>query len=373
MAIHQKLPGLMQPVEKLARSINSASSTAQSTQTQAAGSIYIPNGDGTGTLIGAVNGVDDTGTPIGRIDYVGDTTPPSTPTGVSYGTGDGRIHCYWDGTLTDGVPSDFAYVEFRATYTDPEPEDEEEAAVSTQADDQPIALGRLVKASSLSFAATEGATYHCWCVAVDVQGNASDQSDTVDVVATNDITEVQTELKRTESSVEASVTALSGDVEVMQSAVKLLQDSITSLVTDQDGNSLMEQTAKGWTWSTADVMSAIAKNTSNISGVSGTVTDLQGNVSDLATNVNALLPALDYMSYSGGVLELGKTGNPFKVQITNEKIAFVQDGAEIAYLSNNQLYISAAIVTDELQLGSTDSHYVWKYRRNRHLGLRYAG
>lgn len=510
MAQHEKLIGLMQPMERFARAVNSASDTARSTGTSPSGSVYIPNGDGTGTLIGVAAGVDETGAPQGRVDFVNDTTPPSMPTGVSYSTGDGRIHAFWDGTLTDGVPADFAHVEFYAG----------EAF-----------MGRLVKAGSLTWEAVTGTAYRCTACAVDVQGNESEATEAVEVTVTDTVAEVnadvaevkekaaaleteldttnqkvtqvasdvdgvktsvtnavekaeesltvatsaqqtatevkttadkaysdaesaltqaseakqtaselstkvteavdtansakttastaqqtadtlkqtveanyltkdeagttyttKTDFEQTAESIKLSVeeaqetgesaqssadTANAAAAEAANAAaansasIELLTNSIKSLVTDANGNSLMEQTADGWRWSTADVMSSIDRNASKITTVEGSVTDLSGNVTALSNNVAQLLPALDYMSYSNGVLELGKTGNPFKVQITNERIAFVQDGAVIAYLSNNQLYISAAIVTDELQMGDTGSHYIWKYRQNAHLGLRY--
>lgn len=372
MATHTKLTGLMEPYERLARVAVNSSATAREALTGKAGSIYIPNGDGTGTIIGALAGQDPTGAPQGRQDFVGDTTPPSMPTGVSYATGDGRIHCYWTGTLTDGVPADFAHVEFRATYTAPEPTEDEDGT-STQSEEGEVVLGRLRRAASLSYTPLgEGYVYICYAVAVDVQGNESEATEAEAVTVANEITEVRSSIEQTSTSITATVEALSGDVTTMSSSLELLQDSLSTLVTDSDGESLMQQTAKGWTWSTSDVMSSIAANASSIEGVSGNVDDLAGNVGALAQDVADLLPAKDYMSYEDGVLELGKTGNPFKVRITNERISFVQNGSELAYLSNNQLYITSAIVTDELRIGQSPG-YIWKYRANGHLGLRYQG
>lgn len=165
MAIHTKLTGLMEPMEKLARVVNATNELARSTATGASGSIYIPNGDGTGTLIGEVNGVDETGTPIGRVDYLGDTTPPSKPIGVVFSTGSGKIDAFWDGTLLSGMPSDFAYVEFHAG--------------------DKLTIGRLVEMGSVSCEATVGQSYDCYAVAVDVQGNVSEVSDKQTIKVTN--------------------------------------------------------------------------------------------------------------------------------------------------------------------------------------------
>ena len=74
------------------------------------GSIYIPNGDGTGTLIGQAGGTDSTGGPNGVVPWVGDTTPPGKPAGITCSSAWGTLYVNWDGTLEGGVPADFAYV-----------------------------------------------------------------------------------------------------------------------------------------------------------------------------------------------------------------------------------------------------------------------
>lgn len=83
---------------------------ANSASTARAGSVYIPNGDGTGTIIGELAGTDGTGGANGVAQWVGDTTPPGRPTGVSATSSWGIVYIRWDGTLEGGVPADFAYV-----------------------------------------------------------------------------------------------------------------------------------------------------------------------------------------------------------------------------------------------------------------------
>ena len=83
---------------------------ARGAATARAGSVYIPNGDGTGTLIGAAGGTDQTGGPNGVVPWIGDTTPPGRPTGVSAKCRWGILTASWDGTLEGGVPADFAFV-----------------------------------------------------------------------------------------------------------------------------------------------------------------------------------------------------------------------------------------------------------------------
>ena len=103
MAIYNQIKpdGRSLAIELASKALRSARSAA----TARPGSVYIPNGDGTGTLIGgeAVGGG-------GFAPFVGDTTPPGRPTGVSATSSWGIVYIRWDGTLEGGVPADFAYV-----------------------------------------------------------------------------------------------------------------------------------------------------------------------------------------------------------------------------------------------------------------------
>ena len=104
MAIYQRLrpDGRALAIELAAEALRSS----RSQTTSRPGSVYIPNGDGTGTMLGpAVSG-----SAGGVAPFVGDTTPPGRPTGCSCSSAWGTVYCRWDGTLDGGVPADFAYV-----------------------------------------------------------------------------------------------------------------------------------------------------------------------------------------------------------------------------------------------------------------------
>lgn len=75
-----------------------------------AGSISVPNADGTRTVLGVAAGTS------GVAPWVGDTTAPGRPTGLSATSHNGVVLMRWDGTLDGGLPPDFHHVEFTATY-----------------------------------------------------------------------------------------------------------------------------------------------------------------------------------------------------------------------------------------------------------------
>ena len=57
------------------------------------------------------------------------------------------------------------------------------------------------------------------------------------------------------------------------------------------------------------------------------------------------------MSASG--IELGDNNSPFGALLGTTKLSFTQDGREIAYISNNRLYITDAEISNSLTVGST--------------------
>lgn len=154
MAIHRDLDPDWRGAA--ARVAMAALSEARGNQTAPNGTVSVRNADGTRTVIGAGAGTDGTGAPVGVRQFVGDTTPPGRPTGLSWLSVDGTITGAWDGTLEGGVPADLSYVELRAGET---------------------VVGRLSRAGSCSARAKVGSELSCLAVAVDVSGNASEESE----------------------------------------------------------------------------------------------------------------------------------------------------------------------------------------------------
>ena len=80
-----------------------------------------------------------------------------------------------------------------------------------------------------------------------------------------------------------------------------------------------------------------------------------------------------YMRYSTDGLELGAVGSAFKTKITNEKISFLQDGEEIAYISNRKLYITEAQITQRLLFGVGESELFGWVTTETGYGLKWIG
>ena len=79
-----------------------------------------------------------------------------------------------------------------------------------------------------------------------------------------------------------------------------------------------------------------------------------------------------YIRFSASGIELGDMLSPFKAQISNVKISFLQNNQEIAYISNNTLYITKAMFLEKISIGNSQSgQYDWIIRTNGNMSLKY--
>lgn len=63
-----------------------------------------------------------------------------------------------------------------------------------------------------------------------------------------------------------------------------------------------------------------------------------------------------YLRFANGILELGESNSQFKALLTNTKLAFTgKDGQEVAWISNNQLFINEAIINGALSIRNNPS------------------
>lgn len=76
------------------------------------------------------------------------------------------------------------------------------------------------------------------------------------------------------------------------------------------------------------------------------------DIADVAAGTDAEFEEIrKYIRFVDGKILLGEVGNELELQIANDRISFLQDGAEVAYFSNRKLYITDAQVLHSLQIG----------------------
>lgn len=158
-----------------------------------------------------------------------------------------------------------------------------------------------------------------------------------------------------------------------ESLIQQLSDSISMLVTDGNGTSLMEQTENGWTFSTIEIQSALNTASENLDALNNSVDSVSHTVDILREAVDDLGAMAEYIkitTYEGEpCIELGEGDSDFKLLITNTRIMFMEGSSVPAYINNQSLYINKAVIEEELQQGG----FVWKARTNGNLGLVWKG
>lgn len=73
-----------------------------------------------------------------------------------------------------------------------------------------------------------------------------------------------------------------------------------------------------------------------------------------------------YIRFVDGMILLGEVGNELELQISNDRISFLQDGAEVAYFSNRKLYVTDTQILHSLQLGN----FAFMPRENGNLSFK---
>ena len=118
-----------------------------------------------------------------------------------------------------------------------------------------------------------------------------------------------------------------------------------------------------------DFQSTITQNSSEIRMDFSTITD---ELKDNITTNQELLE--EYIRFKGALIELGKVGNAFTAELSNNELAFKENGQKIAYISNNSLVITNAEVRNKLSLGNeTRGWFDFIPRSNGNLSIKWRG
>ncbi len=125
----------------------------------------------------------------------------------------------------------------------------------------------------------------------------------------------------------------------------IISEAAASYVTASDLEAIKEEISTNITQTAEDI--TIAFNNS----ITSVTEELSGAISSEFTELNAYIRY--YMTADGQpVIELGASDSDIICKIINDKIAFVQNGVEIAYISDNQLYITNATILTQLNIGN---------------------
>lgn len=190
------------------------------------------------------------------------------------------------------------------------------------------------------------------------------------------------------SSVVERVDTNSENITIAESEIKQLSDSISMLVTDGNGSSLMTQTENGWTFSTSKIQSDINSVSENIGTIQdqlgsteATVEVLQQAVSDIGAKTDYVnISTYTYTNESGETLtepciELGESDNDYKLLITNTQILFKAGSAIPTRIDTEGLVTESITIENELRHThpAVNGFYVWAMDSDGSYGLQWKG
>ena len=130
--------------------------------------------------------------------------------------------------------------------------------------------------------------------------------------------------------------------------------------------------------SSSDELSQMNKTLSTLSEqTESNFTWAVSRISELQTDLDHGQEATDeqlalirtYMNFGEDGLTIGKSGNPFTFRVINDRLAFYMNNTEVAYLSNNKLYVTQAEILTRLQIGQ----FAFEPQTNGNLSVIYTG
>lgn len=143
-------------------------------------------------------------------------------------------------------------------------------------------------------------------------------------------------------------TGYEDDLSALQESVRECYSEITS-TSEQISSSVREEyiSKSEMELIQQDFQTSITQNSSEIRMDFTSITNEIKNT--VATNQTLLE---EYIRFKGALIELGKVGNAFTAELSNEELAFKENGQRIAYISNQILVITNAEIRNKLSLGN---------------------
>lgn len=100
------------------------------------------------------------------------------------------------------------------------------------------------------------------------------------------------------------------------------------------------------------------------------VKDLVDELEGTVENKQSILE--QYIRFEGAMIELGRSDSALIAKLSNDKLAFLENGQEVAYISNLKMYITDAQINRTLSFGDQDTgYYTWTIGESGTYDLEY--
>jgi hypothetical protein len=108
--------------------------------------------------------------------------------------------------------------------------------------------------------------------------------------------------------------------------------------------------------STQTASGILEEYSAHIAGLSGGIDGVQGDLTEFRSGVDAYIRRGELQTGVYGI-EIGRSDSHIKTRFLSDRVSFIQGEAEVAYISDNNLYILRAEVLDYLRVGNSNDGY----------------
>lgn len=168
---------------------------------------------------------------------------------------------------------------------------------------------------------------------------------------------------------QSDVDALNATVTTHSAQIAQMDNKIQMRVTTQTFNKGLQQTQETVLQQTSEAFAV--QITKSQEKLSGSINGVQSNLDDYKTSVT------QYMRFSDGTLQLGTSDSSVVARLSNDKLSFADGDNDVAYISNESLYITTARVTQQLDIGTSQGDsfgwWAWVVTQDGGIGLKWNG
>lgn len=143
-----------------------------------------------------------------------------------------------------------------------------------------------------------------------------------------------------------------------------IEDAISDSKTEitREYSSLINETANQISSTVDELSRTVNANSDSIVHINNSINVTSQDINLVKTTMSNIQNAVDgkvssdeikeWARFDGATLELGASNQPFKARLTTTELAFYQGSNKVAWISNNELHILTAIITQSIGCGN---------------------